>query len=70
MRRPAAISSAHVAGRLVRAWGDGATGEGERRAVLWDGRNASGRPAPGGVYFYRIEGPRGAAQGRIVRLDR
>ncbi|MDX2473136.1 MAG: C25 family cysteine peptidase [Candidatus Krumholzibacteria bacterium] len=43
-----------VAGRLVRSLVDGrvASGEGVK---IWDGRDESGQPVAGGVYFYRLE---------------
>jgi len=43
-----------VAGRLVRNLVDGRVNAGEG-AKVWDGRNESGLPVAGGVYFYRLE---------------
>ncbi len=43
-----------VAGRLVRTLVDGPVGAGEG-VKIWDGRDNSGLPAAGGVYFYRLE---------------
>lgn len=42
-----------VNGRLVRNLLDAALPAG-RNAAVWDGRDASGRPAPGGVYFLTL----------------
>jgi len=51
-----------VAGRMV-AGLDGSAGE-----VTWDGRDAQGRPAPGGVYFARVRAEGASAKTlRIVR---
>ncbi|RKZ14543.1 hypothetical protein DRQ50_08805 [bacterium] len=43
-----------VAGRLVRTLVDGQVAPGEG-VKIWDGRDDSGSPAAGGVYFYRLE---------------
>jgi flagellar hook assembly protein FlgD len=43
------------AGRLVRTLREGAAAAGESR-VTWDGRGASGRPVPAGVYWVRLRG--------------
>jgi uncharacterized membrane protein len=40
-----------------------------RRAVTWDGREASGRPVAAGLYFARLVTPQGSALRRIVRMD-
>jgi uncharacterized membrane protein len=40
-----------------------------RRAVTWDGREASGRPVAAGLYFARLVTPQGSAMRRIVRMD-
>jgi hypothetical protein len=51
-----------VAGRML-AGLDGSAGE-----VTWDGRDAQGRPAPGGVYFARVRAEGASAKTlRIVR---
>jgi FlgD Ig-like domain/Beta-propeller repeat len=46
--------------------------EGVREAgtftVKWDGRDATGKPAGSGVYFYRLEGTRGTAARKMVLL--
>jgi len=52
-------------GQEVRVLVNEAQGPGPHSA-RWDGRDASGRGAAAGVYFYRLEaGPR-AAMGRMV----
>jgi flagellar hook assembly protein FlgD len=43
-----------VAGRLVRNLVDETSPAGTGQ-VLWDGRDRTGKPAPGGLYFYRLE---------------
>ncbi|MBN1824983.1 MAG: T9SS type A sorting domain-containing protein [Candidatus Eisenbacteria bacterium] len=43
-----------TSGRLVRTLASGEYGEGAH-AVLWDGRNDTGRSVGSGVYFYRME---------------
>jgi hypothetical protein len=51
-----------VAGRML-AGLDGSAGE-----VIWDGRDAEGRPAPSGVYFARVRAEGASAKSiRIVR---
>ena len=45
-----------VAGRLVRVLSQGLVDAGER-SLVWDGLDASGRIAPPGAYFLRLEGP-------------
>lgn len=44
-----------LAGRLVRTLVSGTRTEG-RQVAAWDGCFADGRPAPGGVYLYRLAG--------------
>jgi hypothetical protein len=36
--------------------------------VRWDGRDASGKSAGSGVYFYRLEGSRDTAAKKMVLL--
>ena len=36
--------------------------------VLWDGADPGGRPAPGGVYFYRLTTAEGVLSRRLVLL--
>jgi hypothetical protein len=43
-----------IAGRCVRTLLDGAVTAGQE-FILWDGRNNSGLPVAGGIYFYRLE---------------
>jgi hypothetical protein len=54
-----------VAGREMRAWPLETGGQGEA-SQAWDGRDASGRPAAGGVYFVRLETVSAQATLRIV----
>ena len=36
--------------------------------VVWDGRDANGRPVPGGIYFARLTTPDGVRTTRVARL--
>ena len=54
-----------VAGRRVRSLSSGRIEAGPRE-VLWDGRNEEGRPAPSGVYFYRLRAAAGELNERAV----
>jgi hypothetical protein len=55
-----------VAGRLVRTFeGEAHAG---RNALVWDGGDASRRPAASGVYIYRLEAPGFAAARRMLLL--
>ena len=36
--------------------------------VRWNGRDASGRPVPGGIYFARLQGAEGSVASRVVML--
>ncbi|MGQ0722561.1 MAG: CHRD domain-containing protein [Candidatus Eiseniibacteriota bacterium] len=54
-----------VAGREMRAWRLEIGGEGEA-SQRWDGRDGSGRPAAGGVYFIRLEADGRAETRRVV----
>ena len=51
--RPVRLEIFDMSGRLVRTLVDDARGGGEYQA-LWDGSDDSGRPAPSGIYFYRL----------------
>ena len=55
-----------AAGRLVRTLGPEHTGAGPL-SVEWDATETSGRPLAGGVYFVRLDTPRGAIVNRLVR---
>jgi hypothetical protein len=55
-------------GRLLRRLSDGARAPG-RYTVSWDGRDASGRPAPVGVYFVSLEAGGAASRVRAVRIE-
>jgi hypothetical protein len=67
LSRPTASAAAlrvhDVAGRLVRSLRSAAGAE----RVHWDGRTASGAPAPAGVYFVRLEGEP-SQPARVVRI--
>jgi hypothetical protein len=57
-----------VRGRLVRVLFDGPRPAGPF-ASDWDGLDEGGRPAPAGLYFYRLTGRiSGTREGRLVRL--
>jgi len=62
-----ALSVYDVRGRLVRELARGPFGPGEHE-VVWDGRDARGRPAAAGVYLCRATGPEWKAEGKIVLL--
>jgi len=55
-----------LAGRLVRPLESGPLSAG-RHSLRWDGRDASGRSVPAGVYFARVETPLGIRTRSIVR---
>ena len=56
-------------GRLVRHIAEGDARAGAPAPTwTWDGADASGRPAPAGVYFYRVVDARGSLATRVVRL--
>ncbi len=56
-----------VSGRLVRNLdsGDASTG---LASVTWDGRDASGRDVPPGVYFWRTSESTANRSGRVIRI--
>jgi hypothetical protein len=54
-----------MAGRLVRVLASGETGP---LVLSWDGRDAGGRPLPGGIYYLRLELPRFATARKAVLL--
>jgi len=56
-----------VAGRVLATLADGTLAAGPH-AVQWSGELASGRPAPAGTYFYRLETSQGALSRRLVLL--
>lgn len=65
---PVMLELLDLRGRRVRTLVDGPL-EAGAHAVPWDGRDASGREAPGGVYLARLVGPDGthAAKLTLVR---
>jgi len=56
-----------VRGRRVRGLIDQDMSAGDH-VLAWDGRTDGGRPAPSGVYFYRIDGPGVMGTRRVVRV--
>jgi len=55
-------------GRLVRTLLDGETRPAGRQDVAWDGRDAAGRTAPSGVYFYSLRAGEDRDLGRMLLL--
>jgi len=37
--------------------------------VFWDGRDASGRALPPGLYALRCRSPRGVARAKLLKLE-
>lgn len=67
--RDVRVTVVDAAGRRIRTLSAPAPDEAAAPwAVAWDGRDASGRPAPPGVYGVRVEAGGGVATGRLVRL--
>ena len=58
----------NLGGRRIRTLADGWRPAGPGQ-VHWDGRDASGAPAPAGVYHVRLSGAAGTLMRRLVRLD-
>lgn len=56
---PVRIDVFDAVGRRVRRLADGVTKSAGSHNVHWDGRDAFGRPAAAGVYFYRLDTPAG-----------
>ena len=56
-----------LAGRRVRGLADEWREAGEQ-AVSWDGRDASGRDTPAGLYIIRLESAGERRTGRVVRV--
>ncbi len=54
-------------GRLVRVCAPSGA-DVAANTIRWDGRDAAGRPAPAGCYFWRIEMPGGPLRGALVRV--
>jgi hypothetical protein len=57
-----------AAGRLVRRLLEEPSLPRGRHAARFDGRDASGRPLPSGIYFYRVEAVEGFVRGRFIVL--
>jgi hypothetical protein len=64
---PVTVRVYDAAGRLVRSLQDESCAAGSR-SVMWDGRNAAGRPVTAGVYWYRVGAGDTVVQGRVARL--
>jgi subtilisin family serine protease len=60
---PVVLEVISVTGALVRRYL--ATGSGE---IAWDGRGADGRPAPAGIYFYRLAAGMQSVTRKLVRI--
>ncbi len=65
---PARLDVYDARGRLVRTLVDGPRPAGPQ-AVTWDGRDAAGRDAASGVYFYRLRAQGVDASRRMVMLE-
>ncbi|MCA9751487.1 MAG: T9SS type A sorting domain-containing protein [Gemmatimonadetes bacterium] len=63
----ASLSVFDAAGRRVRSLGESSLTAGEHELV-WDGRDAAGRPVAAGVYFLRLATPEREDVQRVVRL--
>jgi hypothetical protein len=61
------LSVHDAAGRRVAVLLDGERAEGAH-ALLWSGRDDSGRPVPAGVYFLRLRSPDRTETRKVVRL--
>lgn len=57
----------NVTGQRIRVLADGEVSAG-RHSVVWDGRDASGRPVGSGIYFYRLKSERFTDIKRMVFL--
>jgi len=64
-RGPVELSLYGVGGRLVRRLVAATLPAGEHRHT-WDGRTASGAPAPSGIYWLRLVAPGGEAVERLT----
>jgi hypothetical protein len=62
---PVTLEIVDVSGRRVRVLCDEVRPAGHQ-AVTWDGRDGSGRPAPSGVYLYRLQTSGRQMTGRVV----
>jgi hypothetical protein len=65
----AALDVFDVAGRRVATLRSGPAAAGMFR-VVWDGRDAGGRPVADGVYFARVRTPEGTSTSRFVHRSR
>jgi|SRR5947207_10080113 len=64
---PARLAIYDLGGRLVKELKNEATTAGPH-SVRWDGADRSGRPAPVGLYLYRLETPGYSASRRLVLI--
>jgi hypothetical protein len=63
----ATMSVYNVAGRKVATVVDRDFGAG-RHDVMWDGRDADGRPIPAGIYFYRLDAGENTSTRKMIVL--
>ena len=66
--RPVTLRIFDVSGRLVRTLREEADGRGGPRVAVWNGRGATGRPLPAGIYLVRIEAGNASAACRIAKI--
>lgn len=64
---PVRLTVSDVSGRVVATPLDGALSRGTH-TLSWNGRDASGRETPGGLYFARLITPAGVVTTRIARV--
>ncbi len=62
---PASLAVYDPSGRRVRSLAAGILAPGEHQ-VVWDGRDDAGRPAPAGVYLYRLDAAGPLGQGKLL----
>jgi hypothetical protein len=67
VKTPVSIAIYSASGSLVARLDQGERNPGTHSAE-WDGRDMTGRPVASGVYFYRLEGVRGAPTRKMVLL--
>ena len=66
-RSTAALNIYDASGAIVARLDQGVQDAGTHR-VEWNGRDAQGRAAVSGVYFYRLEGVKGVGSRKMVLL--
>ena len=60
-----AIELYDLVGRRVRAW----AADGSVAAIVWDGRDATGRRSPPGLYWVTARGARSLRPLRVIKLE-